>query len=346
MKFGIKVAFFEVEDWGRKYLKRRGVRADGVKIYRDILTPDTAPLAEEVEAISVFIYSQVTAEIMDRIPNLRLITSRSTGYDHIDRKAAAERGITISNVPKYGETTVAEHAFGLILSLSRKIYQAYLRTVRLDFSMQGLRGFDLNGKTIGIVGVGAIGLHVIRIAKGFGMNVLAFDRTEQPLLAEVLGYKYVRLEELLAQSDIISLHVPLIPETHHMINDDAIKQMKRGVIIINTSRGAIIDTAALVNGLNDGTIAGAGLDVLEGEESIKEEAQLLAATLPVEKLRTVVQSYALLHRENVIITPHIAFYSNEAEARIYDTTIENIHSFVAGRSQNVVAPPSDSSPKK
>lgn len=336
MRFGTDVVFFEVEDWGRKYLSRRGLRANDIKIYKDILSRDTAQLAESAEAVSVFIYSQITAEIIDKLPKLRLIATRSTGFDHIDRKAAADRCIAITNVPRYGETTVAEHAFGLILSLSRKIYQAYMRTIRLDFSMQGLRGFDLKGKTIGVVGAGAIGLHVIRIAKGFGMDVLAYDKNEQPLLAEVLDYAYVPLEELLRRSDIVSLHVPLIPDTYHMINNETIKLMKRGAILINTSRGPVVDTAALVNGLNDGTIGGAGLDVLEGEESIKEEAQLLAATLPVEKLRAVVQSYALLHRDNVIITPHIAFYSNEAEERIYDTTIDNIHAFLTGRPLNVV----------
>jgi len=336
MSFESKVAFFEIEDWDRRYLSKRKLKVPAARIVREPLSTATAHLATGVPAVSVFIYSQVTAEVLDKLPDLRLIATRSTGVDHIDTRAAAERGITICNVPRYGENTVAEHAFGLILSLSRKIYQAYLRTSRLDFSMQGLRGFDLKGKTIGVVGAGAIGLHVIRIAKGFGMEVLAYDKNVQPLLAEVLGYTYVPLEELLSKSDIVTLHVPLVADTYHLINSETIKLMKRGAILINTARGAVVDTAALVAALNEGRIAGAGLDVLEGEESIKEEAQLLAGTLPVEKLRAVVQSYALLHRDNVIITPHIAFYSDEAEQRIFDTTIDNIAAFFAGKPQNVV----------
>jgi D-lactate dehydrogenase len=206
----------------------------------------------------------------------------------------------------------------------------------MDFSTTGLRGFDLKGKTLGVVGAGAIGMHVIRIGKGFGMDVLAYDTKEQQLLAEVLGYRYVSLEELLSKSDVISLHVPLLPSTYHLINDDTIKFIKRGAILINTARGAIIDTGALVTALNEGIIAGVGLDVLEGEETIKEEAQLLAETIPVEKLRTMVQNYALLHRDNVIITPHIGFYSIEAEERIMDTTVSNIRAFREGNPENVV----------
>ncbi len=206
----------------------------------------------------------------------------------------------------------------------------------MDFSTEGLRGFDLKGKTLGVVGAGAIGMHVIRIGKGFGMDVLAFDARPQQLLAEVLGYRYVSLNELLSTSDVISLHVPLIPETHHLINHETIKQIKHGAILINTARGAIVETSALVSALNSGIIAGAGLDVLEGEETIKEEAQLLAESIPVEKLRTMVQNYALLHRDNVIITPHIGFYSIEAEERIMETTVDNIRKFRESHPINVV----------
>jgi D-lactate dehydrogenase len=330
-----KAVFFEMEDWGIDHLKRRQL-TDAVKVLREPLSPHTAALAPNAKIVSVFIYSEVTREVVAAMPKLRFIATRSTGYDHIDLAACSERGIVVSNVPRYGENTVAEHAFGLILALSRKIYHAVLRTTRLDFSTVGLRGFDIKGRTLGVVGAGAIGMHVIRMAKGFGMEVLAYDVNEQHLLAEVLGYRYVSLEQLLSQSDVITLHVPLIPATHHLINHDTIRLIKPGAILINTARGGIVDTSALVTALNEGIIGGVGLDVLEGEESIKEEAQLLAEALPVEKLRTIVQNYALLHRDNVIITPHIAFYSVEAEERIMDTTADNITAFRAGAPQNVV----------
>ncbi|MDO8684753.1 MAG: hydroxyacid dehydrogenase [Armatimonadota bacterium] len=334
-----KIVFFETEEWHKQYLVERSPHTWDLQIYRENLRPGTASLAQEAEVVSVFIYSEVNAETLEKLPNLKFMATRSTGFDHIDLKACKKRGIPVANVPRYGENTVAEHAFGLILSLSRKIYHAYFRTSKLDFSLQGLRGFDLKGKTMGVVGAGAIGLHVIRIAKGFGMDVLAYDAKEQPLIAEVLGFRYTSLPELLANSDVISLHVPLLPETYHMINDETIHLIKPGAILINTARGGIVDTGAIVTALNEGILAGAGLDVLEGEESIKEEAQLLGQDIPVDKLRAIVQSYTLLHRENVIITPHIGFYSVEAEQRILDTTINNIEGFLRGKPQNLVSEP-------
>lgn len=332
-----KSAFFEMEDWGIEHIQKKEL-TERIDIFQERLSAKSAVMAPDAEIVSVFIHSEVNSEVLDALPSLKLIATRSTGFDHIDVQACTERGILVANVPRYGENTVAEHAFGLILALSRKIYHAVIHTTRLDFSTEGLRGFDLYGKTIGVIGAGAIGMHVIRIAKGFGMNVLAYDTHQQQLLEEVLGYKYVSLEELLSRSDVISLHVPLIPPTHHLINHDTIKLIKPGAILINTARGAIVDTSALVTALNEGIIAGAGLDVLEGEEEITEEAQLIAESLPVEKLRTVVQNYALLHRDNVIITPHIGFYSVEAEERIMDTTVNNIVAFREGKPQNIINP--------
>lgn len=330
-----KAAFYEMEDWGVDFIKRRNL-TECFDVFREPLHVGSTALAPGADVVSIFIYSEVTREVLDAMPNLKMIATRSTGYDHIDIAACTERGIVVTNVPRYGENTVAEHAFGLILALSRKIYHAVLHTTKLDFSTEGLQGFDLMGKTLGVIGAGAIGMHVIRIGKGFGMDVLAYDTHVQPLFAEVLGYKNVSLEELLAQSDVISLHVPLLPETYHLINQESIKLIKRGAILINTARGAIVDTGALVTALNEGILAGAGLDVIEGEETIKEEAQLLAESLPVEKLRTMVQNFALLHRDDVIITPHIGFYSIEAEERIMETTVDNINAFRAGTPQNVV----------
>jgi len=331
-----QTVFFETEHWEERFIRESALQELQPRIYGERLAADTAKLAEDAEIISVFIYSEVSKEILDKLPKLRFIATRSTGYDHIETEECRRRGIAVSNVPYYGENTVAEHAFGLILSLSRKIYKAYLRTTRLDFSLDGLMGFDLKGKTMGVVGAGRIGLHVVRIAKGFGMNVLVYDVRQEPLLAEVLGFTYAPFEELLKSSDVISLHVPLNKATHHMVNRDNIGLIKRGALLINTSRGAVVETEALISALNEGIIAGVGLDVFEGEESIKEETELLVQGLPGDKMREILLSYALLHRENVVITPHIAFYSQEALQRIMQTTQENILGFLEGRPVNLV----------
>lgn len=331
-----QIAFFEAEDWEIDYIKSSIVQEYKPIVHHDRLTEQTASLAENAEIVSVFIYSDVHKATLDKLLNLRMISTRSTGYDHIDIEECKQRGISVSNVPFYGENTVAEHAFGLILSLSRKIYKAVIRTSRLDFSYESLRGFDLKDKTIGIVGAGRIGLHVVRIAKGFGMNVLVYDVRQEPLLAEVLGFTYVSFEELLKRADVITLHVPLNKATHHLINSRNIDLIKPGALLINTARGAVVETEALITALDKGIIAGAGLDVFEGEESVKEETALLVHSLPGEKMREIILSYALLHRENVVITPHIAFYSEEALRRIMQTTEGNILSFLRGAPTNLV----------
>ncbi|MFQ3549747.1 MAG: hydroxyacid dehydrogenase [Armatimonadota bacterium] len=332
-----KITFFETDDWSREYLKNCCYSND-VPMIKEPLDEDNAELAKDSEIISVFIYSKVNKEVLDKLPNLKMVTTRSTGFDHIDIKECAKRNIVVSNVPRYGENTVAEHAFALILALSRNLQLAVRNQHRLNFSLEGLRGFDLKGKTLGVVGAGAIGLHSIRMGRGFGMNVVAFDAYPQSILAEVLGFEYVSLDELLSVSDVITLHVPLNEHTHHLINKENIYKIKKGAILVNTSRGGVLETEALVKALDEGILYGAGLDVLEGEETIKEEAQLLSDTMPVEKLRAVVRSYALLHRDNVIITPHIGFYSLEAEQRIINTTVENINAFLSGKPINTILP--------
>ena len=291
------------------------------------------------EVLSVFIYSRVTDEWLRRMPRLRLIATRSTGFDHIDLNACRRRGITVANVPFYGENTVAEHTFALILALSRRVHQAYFRTIRGNFSFKGLEGFDLKGKTIGIVGTGRIGLHAVRIAKGFGMKVLAYDLNKNGLLAETLGFEYVGFDQLLANSDIISLHAPYRPETHHMLNRGNIRTIKRGALLINTARGGLVETQALVEALDEGILGGAGLDVLEGEDIIVEERQLATQDFPPETLKTMLQNHILLNREDVVITPHIGFNSKEAFQRILDTTVANIQAFLAGAPENAIASP-------
>lgn len=332
------IAFFEVEKWERDYLSH-ALKGQDLLFFQDTLNDRMVDQAKGARIVSVFIHSQVTKDIIAKIPGLKMIATRSTGFDHIDLEACNQRGIIVSNVPRYGENTVAEHTFGLILSLSRNIHKAYVRTVAGNFSLEGLEGFDLKGKTLGVVGAGSIGLHVIRIAKAFGMDVLAFDPRPNRLVAEVLDFQYVPLEELLRRSHIVSLHAPYTPQTHHLIDRDKLNMMKRGALLINTARGGLVDTDALIWALDRGILGGAGLDVIEGEELIKEEAALLTAPMAEEKLRMVLRRHLLLRRENVVVTPHMAFYSKEALQRIVETTVVNINGFLAGQPQNVVNAP-------
>jgi D-lactate dehydrogenase len=328
-------ACFEVEPGEEAFLRWELVDVD-LLLSPAPLSDDTLALAADAAVVTVFIHSRVTADLLARLRSLRFLATRSTGYDHLDLAACRERGIVVSNVPTYGENTVAEHTFGLILALSRKIHQAYVRTLRGDFSLQGLRGFDLKGRTLGVVGTGNIGLHVIRMARGFGMEVVAHDVRQQAFLAEVLGFRYASLDEVLAQADIVTLHVPYLPSTHHLVNRERLGRMKRGSLLINTARGGVVDTEALLWALDEGILAGAGLDVLEGEELIAHEEQLLYEGVAPEHLQAAIRGHLLLRRENVVVTPHLAFNSEEALQRILATTVANIRAFLAGQPTNVV----------
>jgi D-lactate dehydrogenase len=327
-----RIAFFDVEDWQVDYLRERLPDIEA----RFSPEPASAEAAKDCEGISTFIYSQVSAELIAQLPSLRWIATRSTGYDHIDLAACRERGIQVSNVPTYGENTVAEHTFALILSLSRKVHQAVLRTQRHNFSVEGLRGFDLKDRTLGVVGAGNIGLHVIRIGRGFGMRVIAYDVKPMPLIAEVLGFEYVPLERVFAEADILSLNVPLLPSTRHLVNRERLAAMKRGSLLVNTARGEVVDTEALLWALDEGILAGAGLDVLEGEGAMREEHRLLAEA-DQQQLRLAVQNFNLMNRDNVVVTPHVAFYSQEAEQRILDTTVANVRGFLSGAPVNLAS---------
>ncbi len=281
-----KIAFFELEKWEEDYIKAN-LKNVQLKFFKNDLNERNVKKIKNFDAIAIFIYSQITKRILDQLPNLKLITTMSTGYDHIDLEECKKRGITVCNVPTYGENTVAEHTFALILTLSRKIIESVNRTRRGDFSLKGLRGFDLKGKTIGIVGCGNIGRHVARIAKGFKMKILVYDVCKDMKFAKQIGFKYVDLNILLKKSDIITLHVPLLPATKHMINKDNIKLIKKGAILINTARGGVVDTTALIKALDKGILSAAALDVLEEEELIKEEKQLLSKKFPMERQRKV-----------------------------------------------------------
>ena len=264
-----------------------------------------------------------------------MIATRSTGFDHIDIKEAKKKNIPVCNVPYYGENTVAEHTFALIMSLSRNVHKSYVRTLKNNFSIEGLTGFDLKGKTIGIVGGGHIGLNVAKIAKGFGMNILVYDLHKQTFLSEVIGFEYASFEDILKKSDIITLHVPYNKYTHHLINKKTVRLIKKGAILINTARGQIVDTDALLYALENKILSGAGIDVIEGEELITEEKQLLHEN-NVDKWKTILRDHRIFKMDNVVFTLHNAFNSKEALIRILDTTAQNIESYCDKNYTNVV----------
>ncbi len=335
----MRIVFLETEWWEEGYLRDR-LSGHELQFFEDALREPSLKGLDAADIVSPFIYSRVDRSTLAALPNLKLVATRSTGFDHIAVEECTARGIPVCNVPSYGENTVAEHAFALILTLSRHMYQACLNRIESDFSARELTGFDLKDKTIGVIGTGRIGLHVIRIARGFGMRVLAFDVRPSELLAEVLGFEYRPLKEVLRESDIVSLHVPYNRATHHLMDKEKFDMMKKGAYLINTARGGVVDQQSLLEALNDGTLGGAGLDVLEGEEYIKEEKAVLTDEDRADALGSVGQNALILRHTNVVYTPHIGFNSKEALCRILDTTIKNIQGFIAGEPQNVVNPDS------
>jgi len=330
------IAFFELEGWEKDYLKRK-LRKHKLLFIDGALTEKNIPQAADAEIISVFIYSHIGEKELARLPKLKLIATRSTGFDHVGVADCKKRGITVCNVPSYGSETVAEYAVALMLSLVKKIPQSMERTRRGEFTTTGLRAFDLEKKTLGIVGLGKIGQHVAKMARSFGMKVVACSPHTDAATAKKFRCKLVSLDELLAKSDVISLHAPQTPETRHMINAESIAKMKKGVILVNTARGGLVDAKALLSALDSGQIAAAGLDVLEEECNVKEERQVLSPEFAGEcDLKAVLANHILLNKPNVIITPHNAFNSSEALQRILDTTRGNIEAFVEGKKENAV----------
>ncbi len=301
------------------------------------LTAETVEAASDAETLSTFVYSRLTRDVLANFSRLKLVATRSTGYDHIDLSYCQERGITVCNVPAYGINTIAEYTFALILALSRKLIPSVERTRRGDFTLDGLCGLELADKTLGVVGLGHIGTHVAELAHAFHMQVIVHTRHPDPAKGNALGITFVDLPTLLSSSDIVTLHVPLTEETKHMVNRENVRLMKKGSYLINTSRGAIVDTEALVWALEQGILAGAALDVLEEECVLKEERQLLTAEFLKEcNLKTQLLNHVLLTKENVIVTPHNAFNSHEALQEIIETTIENIRAFIAGKPKHLV----------
>ena len=317
----MKIAFYEVRH-GEKELLEHLLPDHQLSFYEHIVSLDTLP--EDIECLSTHTSSPINREVMDKVPNLKLIATRTTGFDHIDLEAAHEKGIVICNVPAYGEVTVAEYTFALIFTLSRKTYQAAKQVKQsMQFSTDTLEGIDLQGKTLGVIGTGKIGQHVIKMAQGFDMHILGFDAYPNKNLEDFSNFQYTTLEELLSKSDIISLHVPLLPTTKHLINGQTINVLKKGVILINTARGEIIETEALLKALDSEIISAAALDVFEGEKQAQQG-----------DLSPLIQK--LISHERIVVTPHNAFNTKEANARIDQTTAENILKFLQQTPQNTV----------
>jgi len=327
-----RIAFFDLEPWEAAYLKRH-LKGFKVDCFTEGLSEKNANKAKQADAVGVFIYSNVTEKLLHKLPKAKLVLTMSTGFDHVDVAACRKRGVTVCNVPEYGSNTVAEHAFALLLAVSRKIPPSIERTQRGDFRLDGLRGFDLAGKTLGLIGLGKIGIHVARIAQGFEMDVLAFD----PYAKKTPGIRLMPLKQLLQESDVISLHCPLTEKTRHILNGKTMKWLKPGAVLINTARGGLIETEALLKALYEKRVAAVALDVLEEEGSIREEKQLLhEAALKASDFKTALQQHALLAQDNVLVTPHNAFNSQEALQRILDTTADNATAYFAGKAKNTV----------
>lgn len=324
----MKITFVQTQPWEKEIIRRK-LRGQKLTFFDEALTEKNVAKIKDTEVLSVFIETKVTKKLLGKLPKLKMVVTRSTGYDHIDVKACTRRGCMVYNIPTYGENTVAEHAFALILALSRNVHKSYVRTLRNDFSIEGLKGFDLKDKVLGVVGAGNIGKHVIRMGRGFDMDVIVYDRHPDNFLAEEMNFKYVSFDTLLKKSDIVTLHIPYCKENHHLLDKKKLKMMKKGAILINTSRGGIVDTHALLDSLKSKHLAGAGLDVIEGEELIKEEKNLVPGGVKRETFKQILEDHMLMSMDNVVFTPHIAFYSQEALERILNTTIENIQNFVA-----------------
>ena len=317
----MKLAFFDTKSYDIPGFDRYGIPAGvEIKYFEPNLNRDTAALAAGFDAVCVFVNDTVDAVVVDKLYQLgvKAIVLRCAGFNNVDIKAC-EGKLRVFRVPAYSPHAVAEHAMALLLTINRRTHKAYIRTRDFNFSLQGLAGFDLYGKTVGIVGTGKIGRVFADICKGFGMKILAYDKFPNP----DAGLDYVDLPELFAQADIISLHCPLTDETHHLINADTIAMMKKGVTIINTSRGALVDTEALINGIKEKKVGAACLDVYEEEGDFFYE-DFSGHIVQDDKL------VRLIAMPNVIVTSHQAFLTSEALDNIAATTVNNLTRFFSG----------------
>jgi D-lactate dehydrogenase len=329
----MRVAVFSTKPYDRTFLSQANESAGHtLRFLETRLSAETAALAAGEEAVCAFVNDELGAGNLETLARggVRLVALRSAGFNNVDLATAKALGVTVARVPAYSPHAVAEHTVALILTLNRQIHRAYNRVREGNFALDGLLGFDLCGKTAGVVGTGKIGEVVCRILTGFGCRVIAQDKNPNPA-CEAMGVAYVSREELIATSDLITLHCPLTPQTHHMIDSAAIGRMKRGVMLINTSRGAVIDTRAVLRGLKDGVIGSLGLDVYE------EEADLFFEDLSNRFIEDDVFA-RLLTFPNVLVTGHQAFFTREALAEIARITVANLTEFErAGRPLHAVS---------
>lgn len=314
-----KVAFFDTKPYDRTWFDALGKNYE-ITYFEEKLNHHTAKFTDGFDAVCAFVNDRVNALAIERLYNngVQLIAMRCAGYSNVDVKAAFQK-LHIVRVPAYSPHAVAEHTMGLLLTLNRRLHKAYNRTREFNFSIVGLTGTDLYGKTVGVIGTGKIGRTFIDICRGFGMRVLAYDKFP----ARDSGLDYVELDTLLRESDVISLHCPLTPDTRHILNRDAFSKMKKGVFILNTSRGALIDSEALLDALNSRTVGGAGLDVYEEEANLFYE----------DRSDTIIHDDTLallVSRPNVILTAHQAFLTEEALHNIAEETIKNLDAFFSG----------------
>ncbi|ADK83105.1 2-hydroxyacid dehydrogenase [Sediminispirochaeta smaragdinae] len=326
MKKKLRVAFFDTKPYDRHFfdLANTGETSYEITYIPERLSRRTAHLVEGFDAVCAFVNDDLSKPVLDHLVEAKVpvVALRSAGYNNVDLQAAWER-IHILRVPAYSPYAVAEHAVAMMLSLNRKLHRAYYRTRDNNFSINGFLGFDMNGKTAGVIGTGKIGRTLLSILKGFGMRIIAYDAFPNEKAAEEIGFSYHTLEELYAESDIISLHCPLTPDTHHLINHEAISRMKPSVMIINTSRGQLVDTDALLDGLREKRIGSAGLDVYE------EEGEYFFEDLSNEALDDD-RLARLLTLPNVLVTSHQAFFTEEALRKIASTTLSNLDAWFAG----------------
>jgi len=318
-----KVAWFDTEDWEKEYLEGKTSGLD-IEFFEGPLNSETVEkLDGSFDAVAVFVSSQVTSKVLKEL-GVEMVACRSTGFDHVDLEVAEEEDIDVCNVPEYGATTVAEHTFGLILAISRRIHEAIDKVENGEFGHEGLKGFDLEGKTLGVIGTGGIGKEVIRIADGFNMDIIASDPYPDKEAEKEMPFMYVSKEHLLEKSDIISLHCPLTDETEHIISKEEFDKMN-DTVLINTSRGGLVDTEELIKALENGNISRAGLDVMEEECMIDEDIEMIDKMGEECHPQKLLEGHILMERDDVIITPHNAFNSEEALQRIEDTTLENLY---------------------
>ena len=322
-----RIAVFDTKPYDRFFFDEEN-RKYGFDItyFEAKLRPRTVNVTAGFDAVCAFVNDELDADVMEQLAKngVKIVAMRCAGYNNVNLKAACEHGIPVVRVPQYSPYAVAEYALALLMTLNRKVHRAYNRVREGNFSISGLMGFDLRGKTMGVVGTGKIGRTFIGLLRGFGMRVLAYDLYPNPDAARELNFEYVPLETLFRESDIISLHCPLTPENHHMINDATIAMMKKGIVLINTSRGRLIDSAALVNGLKSGHIGAAGLDVYEEETDYFFEDRSDRAVLDDILAR-------LMTFPNVIVSSHQAFFTAEAERNIAETTMKSIDDYAHGR---------------